>query len=601
MTLLEEAIARLSAGRAAEAEALCRRELERGARDPTARAVLAVALAAQRRYAESIALLRELHAEQPDELSHALNLGNALREAGQLDEAIDRLRTALGRWPDDAGLQFNLALALFSRAHWREAADLFARVYQRAPGHVAAGVYLARCLAELGQQQQAAALARRLEPAATSNASLLNELGITLNHVGDDEASLRTLSAAIALDPTLVEAHANRADILERANREAEARAELEQMGAAVERLPQARLVRARLLRREGRIEDAMRDLRSLSSGSAPSRLASDALFELGKLLDSAGRPDEAYTTLERANAQVLDYWRGQRGQRGRLASRTEELAWLNDRFDPAWVASWSRPALTPDPQTPAFVVGFPRSGSTLFEQILDAHPALQALEEKPAVEAMVTRLRNSTSGYPTALADLSAESIAELRALYWAEVARHLARTPGTRLIDKYPLNMTRLAAIQRVFPEAEFLLLLRHPCDVVLSCFMQNFRITDGTVGFHSLESTARIYARVMENWVNESTVFTPRHLIVRYEDLVQDLEREVRRVVEFLGLELDARMLDPAAHARSRGRINTPSYSQVVRPVNADAIERWRRYERHFAPVLPILEPWIERWGY
>lgn len=598
MSLLEEAIARLSAGSPTDAEQLCRRHLENDARDPHARAVLAVSLAAQRRYAESIELLRELHAEQPEELSHALNLGNALREAGQLDEAIERLRAALARWRDDAGLQFNLALALFSRGHWREASDLFVRVYRRAPGHVAAGVYLARCYAELGQQEQAAALAQRLEPAAARNAGLLNELGITLNHLGDDAASLRLLDAAVALDATLVEAHANRADILERANRETDARAELERMGPAVERLPQARLVRARLLRREGKTEDAIRDLRALAAGAATSRLATDAMFELGKMLDSTGRHEEAYEMLERANAQVLDYWRG---QRGRLASRTEELAWLNDRFDPAWVASWTRPVLAADLQTPVFVVGFPRSGSTLFEQILDAHPALQALEEKPAVEAMVTRLRKGPSGYPAALANLSADSIAELRSLYWTEVARHLTRTSGTRLVDKYPLNMTRLAAIQRVFPQADFLLLLRHPCDVVLSCFMQNFRITDGTVGFHSLQNTARIYARVMENWVNESAIFTPRHLVVRYEDLVRDLEREVQRVVAFLGLELDARMLDPAAHARSRKRINTPSYSQVVRPVNADAVERWRRYESHFETVLPILEPWIRRWGY
>jgi tetratricopeptide (TPR) repeat protein len=597
MNLIEEAVAKLSAGRASEAEALCRRELTRDARNVNARAILAVALAAQRRHSESVALMRELHAEQPDELSHALNLGNALREAGQLDEAIERLRAALVRWPDETDLQFNLALALFARAHWRDAADLFARLYQRAPGPIAAGVYLARCLAELGQQQQAIALARRLEPAAR-NPGLLNELGIALHHVGDDEASLRVLGAAIALDPTLVEARANRADVLERANREVEARTEIEAMGDAVERLPQARMVRARLLRREGKVEEAIRDLRALTMDDASPRAASDALFDLGKLLDGAGRYDEAYAALARANALIVEYWRG---QRDRLASRPEELPWLNDRFDPAWVTSWTRPAVPPDPQSPVFVVGFPRSGSTLFEQILDAHPQLQALEEKPAVEAMVTRLRNRPADYPASLAHLTAQTIAELRAVYWAEVARHLERTPGTRLVDKYPLNMTRLAVIQRVFPEAGFLLLLRHPCDVVFSCFMQNFRITDGTVGFHSLESTARIYARVMENWVNEAAVFNPRHLVVRYEDLVRDLEREVRRVVGFLGLELDARMLDPAAHARSRGRINTPSYSQVVRPVNADAIERWRRYERHFEPVLPILEPWIRRWGY
>jgi len=599
MTALQDALALLEANRAPEAEQICRTRLEIEPRNPGARSVLALALAAQQRYPECIELWRELALDQPDEPTHPSNLGNALRAAGRCDQAIDCLRLARRRWPDDAELQYNLGLAEFAAGRFREACITLRAVWRRRPELVAAGVYLARCLAELGRRREAFELTRQAEPRLADQPALLNELGIVFIQLGDNDAGLAAFATASARDPSLHEAQINAADALERMNRIAEANDALERIGRHVERDPLARLVRARLRRRRGENESAIEELRALLAGDLHARLRIDVLFELGRLLDQRGNAESAYNTLEEANQRVLAFWREQRGP---LAADASELAWLNERFEPDEIRNWSRPVLAPDPDAPIFVVGFPRSGSTLFEQILDAHPALQALEEKPAVEAMVTRLRDSHLGYPSGLSQLSARDILELRGIYWAEVARHLARRPHTRLVDKYPLNMSRLALIQRVFPQAKFVLLLRHPCDVCFSCFMQNFRITDGTIGFHTLQNTARIYAQVMHNWVAQVELFSPQYLVVRYEDLVRDLRTTVQRVVDFLGLELDDRMLDPAAHALSRGgRINTPSYSQVVRPVNTEAIERWRRYERHFEAVLPILEPWIERWGY
>jgi hypothetical protein len=235
-----------------------------------------------------------------------------------------------------------------------------------------------------------------------------------------------------------------------------------------------------------------------------------------------------------------------------------------------------------------------------LLENILDAHPALQALEEKPAVDAMISVLE-ARGPLDAGLANLDEDTTDEVRRAYWQRVARYISLRPDARLVDRYPLNIARLAVIQRAFPGAPMVLLIRHPCDVVLSCFMQNFRIMDGTVGFHRLDNGARIYDQVMRKWLEEVEAFAPRLMMIRYEDLVSEYEGTVRQLAGFLQLEWNDRMLDPASHALSRGRIHTPSYSQVVQPIYTGAIERWRRYRHHFGDALPSLERWIRHWGY
>jgi hypothetical protein len=246
------------------------------------------------------------------------------------------------------------------------------------------------------------------------------------------------------------------------------------------------------------------------------------------------------------------------------------------------------------------FLIGFPRSGTTLLDQILDAHPALHTMEEKPAIDIVKQAVERLTGGYPDALASLTAEDTVKLRRVYFAEVARFMGGVPQGILVDKMPLNTIEVGLIHRLFPRARILLALRHPCDVVLSGFMQAFKPNAAMVHFGDLADTARFYASVMGLWRRYAEVLPLEVLTTRYEDLVTDFEAETRRILAFLELPWDDSVLTYAERAKSRA-IATPSYHQVVQPIYARSVGRWRNYREQMADVLPLLRPFVDVFGY
>jgi hypothetical protein len=168
-------------------------------------------------------------------------------------------------------------------------------------------------------------------------------------------------------------------------------------------------------------------------------------------------------------------------------------------------------------------------------------------------------------------------------------------------RLVDKNPMNMLWLPMIHRMFPAGKFILAVRHPCDVLLSCYMQNFMSSSLAVVCENLETLARAYVDSMGHWLYHVDVFKPDVFVSRYEDLVADSEGQTRRIADFLELEDAQAMLGFDRRAREKGFIATPSYTQVIEPINRKGMGRWERYRRYFEPVLPILEPMLQHWGY
>lgn len=218
-------------------------------------------------------------------------------------------------------------------------------------------------------------------------------------------------------------------------------------------------------------------------------------------------------------------------------------------------------------------------------------------IEEREIVGGIARGLE----GYPGALAALSPERIGDLRAQYMAQAARYLDPAGGDRFIDKMPLNIIDLGLIVRLFPGARIILALRHPCDCCLSCFMQSFVANDAMANFHTLEDAAGLYAEVMGLWAEYRRLLPMNVHRIRYEDLVGDLEGEARRLLDFLELEWDERVLEYSRHARERKQITTPSYNQVTEAIYTRARYRWQRYEEQMAPIMPLLAPYIEAFGY
>ena len=172
---------------------------------------------------------------------------------------------------------------------------------------------------------------------------------------------------------------------------------------------------------------------------------------------------------------------------------------------------------------------------------------------------------------------------------------------TLGQRLVDKYPVNMTLLPLIRYLFPRARIILAIRHPCDTLLSCFLQDFRSPELALLCSDLPTLANAYTRVFDFWYSQLPLLNPASYELRYEQLTADFTTQVQKLADFLQLPWDDAMLSPGEHARAKGFISTPSYSQVTKPINTRSVGRWKNYESRFTPVLPMLTPWLRRWGY
>lgn len=257
----------------------------------------------------------------------------------------------------------------------------------------------------------------------------------------------------------------------------------------------------------------------------------------------------------------------------------------------------------TPPPgiDNPVFIIGFPRSGTTLLDTLLRGHPSIRLAEEADAAPAMVNRLSGQSDERLETLANLRDGDVDDLRRTYFDALARHAKPDDGVLPIDRFALNTVYAGEICRVFPQARFILLLRHPADCVLSCFMQTFYETPANASFFTLEDSAHLYGRVFGLWRQYTELLQLNVVQVKYEDLIADAETTCRRILDFLEMPWHPGILEHERTARERPLIGTASYNQVTRPLYTEAQGRWQRYRREMEAALPVLEPWISYFEY
>ncbi len=320
-------------------------------------------------------------------------------------------------------------------------------------------------------------------------------------------------------------------------------------------------------------------------------------LFEFrGKCLDKLDRSADAFAAFEQANAAVL------RSPAARAAANVflDDLQQRTEDMEQATKPTWSPSTKGTSSPAPTFLVGFPRSGTTLLDTILRGHSQISVVEEQPTVERVVDALPAGET--LDDISTLSEDTSEKLRDIYFQELAAHQdPLADGRVIIDKMPLNLIHVALIHRLFPQAKFILALRHPMDCVLSCFMQSFQSNPPMDNFLKLDTTARLYDLSMRYWVSASSLLGIQSATVRYEDVVSDSAAATRPVFRHLGLEWEEDVLDHVSTARSRSKIATPSRTQVTQPLYTSARGRWQTYQSQLEPAAPLLAPWIKHWGY
>ena len=524
----------------------------------------------------------------------------ALRTSG-LEAAARLALTALAEGVEEPTFLNLAASAHYNEGRFDEAVQLLTRARSLAPDDPNILNSLGICLKALGQT--AAALeafddALRIDPRMAPAHFNRGEVFDDLNDVA---ASRSAYLQAISLEPDYIEALASLAWIEAQAGDAASARTLGERALALSSRDALARMALASAALQQGDLPGAAAHLMPLSRDPELTTInRSIALGLTGDLLDAEGRPAHAFEMYRASNAQLHALYadRFAAGESA-LARANRLISWFETADRGQWRAAEPPVSSDENPKSHIFLVGFPRSGTTLLENILASHPEVISLEEKDCLGPSSETYLASDEGLGR-LSRINSEESARERGAYWGKVRSYGIDPRGKVFIDKLPLASLQLPLIAKLFPDARVLFAVRDPRDVVLSCFRRRFAMNSAMFELLTLRGAAVYYDAVMRlSGLYRALLPLPEH-IVRYEDLLEDFEGTARVVCDFLGLEWDQALFDFAAKARTRG-IGTPSAAQVVRGLNRDGQGVWRRYREQMAPVLPILEPWVERFGY
>jgi len=321
-------------------------------------------------------------------------------------------------------------------------------------------------------------------------------------------------------------------------------------------------------------------------------------LSERGYLLDSLHHPDEAFKAFSAANDMAERIWHGISPGPNLVLGYVRHQ---RETIDQSWGDRWQPSVLSPDEPDPVFLLGFPRSGTTLLNKILDMHPCIKVITEEEVINRIYEKLVREGYKIPEDLPTLDDEVQRNIRNNYrktMSEICKRELSRPI--IVDKFPLHTIFTPLIYRMFPNAKYLFALRHPYDVCLSCFMNNFEQNTAMANFHSLEGAAKLYTATMDIWQSCTKHLPLNYHTVRYELLIDDTEAETRQICSFLGIDWHPDLIDFHLRVQREGKIS-PSYKQVNQPIYQVAKYRWKDYAAYIGGVRSLLDPWLEIFGY
>jgi tetratricopeptide (TPR) repeat protein len=563
--LEDRALEARRSGATEEAERLALDVLELAPGRIRSLAVLYEIRKAQNRPQAIAALLRRIVALDPNNFWATNELTLLLLGRGNVIEAERHARNALRIAPENAQAHYLMGMVLtevhrpaMGEYHYYRALELSGA---REPTVLS---NLALCLKNQGKMQAARALYQESLDASPE------QLHTLLGFVRLEEADRDLAKAMTLLD---------RAEALQPEN-------------------PSVLLLRAMVLGRMGEVEAALAVLERMEK--VRTALGPGEFLEKGRLLDRMGRYEEAFAAFDAGKKRLREV-----SDQTYLDAHAQQLSTRLKRFFTAnRLRTLPRAHRRTDVPQPLFVCGFPRSGTTLLEQSLTAHARIAAGDELPFIPELtnlMSRMLDSPLAYPEALAELwmadHREDLDILRDYYLRKVAQLGIVHPGAAwFTDKMPLNEANLGLIHLLFPESPLLHVVRHPLDVVVSVYSN--LLTHGFYCAYSLESAARHYVLAMDLVEHYRAEMDLRYLRVRYEDIVEDQESSIRDVLNFVGEPFDPGCLE---FHENRRYARTASYAQVTEKLYDRSRYRYRHYLPQLQPIIPLLQPVIEKLGY
>lgn len=537
---------------------------------------------------EAVAAYEHVVRGAPNDWESYNNLGNARLLAGDLEGAIADLERTVEMEPAAAPALINLARSYRMAGDSVKAEQILRQMADDFPNDAEPLVDLHDLLKAAAREDEILEVVDRALKRKPNDVDLLLARARHFGAVLEMEKGAVAFREVLALDGANGDAFVGLATVYEHSRAEAlqDLAKEAEQQGVEPNAL---NLVRAFAHRRAKRFEEGAAALELVEPGFEGPRRE----HVLGQILEGVGDYDGAFAAFERMNQlhseDPSEPFERAASMRQRL--REQLAATTKD-----WFGGWSSGPIEPERRAPIFLVGFPRSGTTLLDTILMGHPDTVVMEERP----VINRLEAEIGGF-NAIQRLDETAIRNAQRRYFEIAGEYADLASGSVLVDKSPLLLNEAAFIHRLFPTSSFLLAIRHPADVLLSCYVSNFNLNNAMSNFLRLDTAAEFYDLTFKAWENARSVLPLFVQTVVYEEMVEDPPAVLRPVVEALGLGWHEDMLDHTKTAAGRGVITTASYAQVTEPIYRRSVGRWQKYRKHLEPVLPVLAPWAEKFGY
>lgn len=534
--------------------------------------------------------------------NHMLHHAVLLYQVHQLDLAEQICRDVFRQDPHSRDALKMLVNILLKQGRRKQAFDILLKACKRAGKDAELFCVIGVSLKNLGEPDEAkAALLKALVNNPRHAEAAVNLARIYADENSPSEAKRYFLKALGAV-PDLADAMAGLADILARENDTRQASGLCQQVLKQHPGHYLATLVTARMHYRCGRYQDAIDLLAPPLTREQWSGLHAAVAHEmLAKVQDRAGNYAEAFESFRIMNDAVHAVWAPERSVYFQSSVYSpDSLYSIYEYFRDDPFQSWAHIAPDDGRPAPVFMVGFPRSGTTMLDQVLASHSHVWVVEEKENLQDIYARFASDQAGLER-LAALQENEIRHYRKLYWKRLMQEIPVAERTSLIvDKVPLNTIMLGFICRFFPEAKIIFVLRDPRDACLSCYQQNFVITEAMFQFLKPETTVAYYDAVMRLGDHFRKHLPLLFHTIRYEDVVNDFEKTLRPLMEFLGLEWEENIIDFQATAKKR-LIRTPSAEQVLQPVYQSSVGRWKNYVGQLYPCWELLDRWVDTFGY
>ena len=491
---------------------------------------------------EAVACFRRALASQPDYIAAYNTLGIALCDQGKLDEAVACFRQALTVKPDDAEAHNNLGVALSYQGKLDEAVASFTRALFLKPDYAEAQYNLGNGLKDLGQLDEAVACFRRALSLKPDYAEAHYNLGFIFSQLGKMDDAIACFSKTLSLKPDYVMAFKGLSTIVQYTA-----------------------------------VDDVVLAMENIYNNKKEMPVADrvDLGFALGKVFEDLRDYDKSFTFILAANLLKRGSFEYS------IQNEQDFFSRIKNTFSPDFFASRHGSGYLDG--TPIFIVGMPRSGTTLVEQILASHPLVFGAGELTVLTGLANDIcaGGAAAPFPACLPDLEGDAFTKMGSEYMEKIREH--SKDAQYITDKMPNNFLHVGLIKTILPNAKVIHCMRDPMDNCFSIFKKNFMGTHRyAYDMVELGRYYNLYQDLMAHW---GKVLPGFMYTIRYEEVVSDQQSQTKSLLDYCGLPWDE---DCLAFHKTERKVSTASLAQVRRPLYKDSVELWKRYEKQLEPL-------------